>query len=250
MDPDLLVFGKHFTSNVRFLPHHYSRINASEPLTSDKRQFIHPPPPPPHHHLPLPPPPATTPYPASTAGGQPSSTTSLQAGSGASTAPTSIALSPSTLDSPHARSFTWPGQGNPETPPTFSTTTAQPSTSPPLDHTIITPVTIKGSHHAPNPTASSLGRNHTPAIEEADQAGVGVGALDPGWSSSTHALLLPVVVVVVVVVTVLLSCCCSILLVVNWRNQRKRMMGRYRTSLRGRRGSTRLIKYVLVRENN
>lgn len=249
MDPDLLVFGKHFTSNVRFLPHHYSRINASEPLTSDKRQFIHPPPPPPHHHhLPPPTPPATTPYPASTAGSQPSSTTSLQAGSGSSTAPSSTALSPSTLDSPHARSFTWPGQGNPETPPTFSTSTAQPSTFPPLDHTIITPVTIKDSHHAPNPTASSLGRNHTPASEEADQAGV--GALDPGWSSSTHTLLLPVVVVVVVVVTVLLSCCCSILLVVNWRNQRKRRMGRYRTSLRGRRGSTRLIKYVLVRENN
>ncbi|KAG7230927.1 hypothetical protein INR49_024955, partial [Caranx melampygus] len=47
VDPDLLVFGKYFTSNVRVLPHHYSRVNASEPLPSDKRQFIHPPPPPP-----------------------------------------------------------------------------------------------------------------------------------------------------------------------------------------------------------
>nr|XP_020479994.1 MANSC domain-containing protein 4 isoform X2 [Monopterus albus] len=45
VDPDLLVFGKYFTSNVRVLPHHYSRVNASEPLPSDKRQFIHPPPP-------------------------------------------------------------------------------------------------------------------------------------------------------------------------------------------------------------
>uniref|UniRef100_A0A4W6CVP3 Uncharacterized protein n=1 Tax=Lates calcarifer TaxID=8187 RepID=A0A4W6CVP3_LATCA len=45
VDPDLLVFGKHFTSNVRVLPHHYGRVNASEPLPSDKRQFIHPPPP-------------------------------------------------------------------------------------------------------------------------------------------------------------------------------------------------------------
>lgn len=71
----------------------------------------------------------------------------------------------------------------------------------------------------------------------------------PGWPSAAHTLLL-LVVVLVVVIMVLLSCCCSILLVVIWRGQRKRRMGRYRTSLRGRRGSTRLIKYVLVRENN
>uniref|UniRef100_A0AAQ4P7D1 MANSC domain-containing protein n=2 Tax=Gasterosteus aculeatus aculeatus TaxID=481459 RepID=A0AAQ4P7D1_GASAC len=44
VDPDLLVFGKHFTSNVRVLPHHYGRGNASEPLPSDKRHFVHPPP--------------------------------------------------------------------------------------------------------------------------------------------------------------------------------------------------------------
>lgn len=245
MDPDLLVFGKHFTSNVWVLPHHYSRINASEPLASDKRQFVHPPPP-----HPPPPPPATTPYPAFTAGGQPSSTTSQQAGSEAFTAATSTASSPSTLDGPYVRSSTWPGQVNSETPPTYPTTSAQALTSPSLDHTFtIAPVTIKGSHQPPNPTTGSFGRNHTPA-SEADQAGGGVGALDPGWSSSAQALLLPVVVVLVVVITVLLSCCCSILLVVSWRDQRKWRMGRYRTLPRGRRGSTRLIKYVLVRENN
>ncbi|XP_057186472.1 MANSC domain-containing protein 4-like [Triplophysa rosa] len=44
VDPDLLVFGKHFTSNVRVLPHmSSSRLNLSEPLTSDKRHFNHPP---------------------------------------------------------------------------------------------------------------------------------------------------------------------------------------------------------------
>lgn len=42
VDPDLLVFGKHFTTNVRVLPH-MSRLNVSEPLTSDKRHFNHPP---------------------------------------------------------------------------------------------------------------------------------------------------------------------------------------------------------------
>ncbi|XP_056128583.1 mucin-2-like [Rhinichthys klamathensis goyatoka] len=44
VDPDLLVFGKHFTTNVRVLPHmSSSRLNVSEPLTSDKRQFNYPP---------------------------------------------------------------------------------------------------------------------------------------------------------------------------------------------------------------
>ncbi|XP_067293087.1 mucin-2-like [Pseudorasbora parva] len=47
VDPDLLVFGKHFTTNVRVLPHmSSSRLNVSEPLTSDKRQFNYPPNPP------------------------------------------------------------------------------------------------------------------------------------------------------------------------------------------------------------
>lgn len=73
--------------------------------------------------------------------------------------------------------------------------------------------------------------------------------LDAGGAGATHTLLL-LVVVLVVVITVLLSCCCSILLVVIWHGQRKRKMCRNRTSLRGRRGSTRLIKFVLVRENN
>ncbi|XP_075894124.1 uncharacterized protein mansc4 [Nelusetta ayraudi] len=260
VDPDLLVFGKHFTSNVRVLPHHFGRVNDSEPLASDKRQFIHPPPPPPPLLHPPPlypaPPPATPTYTASTASGPPSSTTSLQAASGAPTPPTSTTLSPPTPDSPRARSSTWPGQGNSETPPTFPPTTAQPSTSPPPDHTstsistsTIPPGAIEGSHQPTEATAGSLGRNHTPASEEAGQAGGGVAGLSPGWPGAAHTLLL-LVVVLVVVITVLLSCCCSILLVVIWRGQRKRRMGRYRTSLRGRRGSTRLIKYVLVRENN
>ncbi|XP_051548608.1 mucin-5AC-like [Myxocyprinus asiaticus] len=47
VDPDLLVFGKHFTTNVRVLPHmSSSRLNVSEPLTSDKRHFNYPPNPP------------------------------------------------------------------------------------------------------------------------------------------------------------------------------------------------------------
>lgn len=253
MDPDLLVFGKHFTSNVRVLPHHFGRVNASEPLASDKRQFIHPPLP--HSPLNPVPPPATPNDPAPTANGLLSSTTLLQDGSGAPTPPSSTTLSSPTPDSPHALSSTWPGQGNSETPPTFPPTTAQPSTSPPPDHTstfistsTVPPGTIKDSQQPTAAPASSLGRNHTPASEseEAGQAGGGVVGLGPGWTSAAYTLLL----LVVVIITVLLSCCCSILLVVIWWGQRKRRMGRYPTSLRGRRGSTRLIKYVLVRENN
>ncbi|KAK7891413.1 hypothetical protein WMY93_023376 [Mugilogobius chulae] len=64
VDPDLLVFGKYFNTNVRVLPHHYSRSNASDPLPPDKRQFIHP--------RPRPVLPAPTPQPVST---EPSKTT-------------------------------------------------------------------------------------------------------------------------------------------------------------------------------
>ncbi|KAG5845156.1 hypothetical protein ANANG_G00135840 [Anguilla anguilla] len=42
VDPDLLVFGKYFTSSVRVWPHLSSRLNASEPLASDKRNFNRP----------------------------------------------------------------------------------------------------------------------------------------------------------------------------------------------------------------
>lgn len=250
VDPDLLVFGKHFTSNVRVLPHHFGRVNDSEPLASDKRQFIHPPPPhPPLYPVPTP----TTPtFTAPTASAPPSSTSLLQDGSRKPTPPTSITLSPPTPDSPRARSSTWPGQVNFGTLPTIRPTTAQPSASTPPDQTstsTIPPGTFEGSHQSTEATAGSLGRNHTPASEEAGQGGGGVVGLGPGGPDATHTLLL-LVVVLVVVITVLLSCCCSILLVVIWQGQRKGRMGRNRTSLRGRRGSTRLIKYVLVRENN
>ncbi|XP_034541362.1 MANSC domain-containing protein 4-like isoform X2 [Notolabrus celidotus] len=196
VDPDLLVFGKYFTSNVRVLPHHYSRVNASELLSTDKR--------------------FTT----------PSSSTRAS------------------TPSPH----------NPKTTPAFSTTTSQPSSTPTHHHkttfsqipTTVGMGSIESSKQNPNDTKGSLGRNHTAGGE----GGQGISGEDPsedfvpGWHVATHTLL----VAVVVCITVLLSCCCSFLLVVSWRGQRKRM-GRYRTSWRGKRGSMRLIKYVLVREN-
>ncbi|XP_070764279.1 MANSC domain-containing protein 4-like [Enoplosus armatus] len=272
VDPDLLVFGKYFTSNVRVLPHHYSRVNASEPLPSDKRQFIHPPPP---AALPLTS--APTVKPSTTASRVLTTITTLQSTSQPSTVPTTTAalsstplasgnhaqtttpttsttsLSPSFTSPPSSTTATTLSPYNPETTPAFSTTTAQPFTSPTYHLTTTSTPTstafmgnIESSKQHPNDTNVSLGRNHTAGSE----GGQGVsgddtfGGLGPGWHVAAHTLL----VAVAICITVLLSCCCSILLVVSWRGQRKRM-GRYRTSWRGKRGSMRLIKYVLVREN-
>uniref|UniRef100_A0A3B4YRX8 MANSC domain containing 4 n=1 Tax=Seriola lalandi dorsalis TaxID=1841481 RepID=A0A3B4YRX8_SERLL len=169
------------------------------------------------------------------------------------TAPTTSSVSP-------APSFTTPHSST-ATTPVFSTTTAQPSTFTPIQRHITTfsqsttsPPTstalmgnTESSKQYPNDTEGSLGRNHTAGAE----GGQGVsgedtlGGLGPGWHVAAHTLL----VAVAICITVLLSCCCSILLVVSWRGQRKRM-GRYRTSWRGKRGSMRLIKYVLVRESS
>ncbi|XP_056243368.1 MANSC domain-containing protein 4-like [Seriola aureovittata] len=276
VDPDLLVFGKYFTSNVRVLPHHYGRVNASEPLPSDKRQFIHPPPPAvlPLTSAPTVKPPTTTSRAFTTAAATtlpstsqpatvstttatfsstPSAPLTVLGNHAQTTAPTTSSVSP-------APSFTTPHSST-ATTPVFSTTTAQPSTFTPIQRHITTfsqsttsPPTstalmgnTESSKQYPNDTEGSLGRNHTTGAE----GGQGVsgedtlGGLGPGWHVAAHTLL----VAVAICITVLLSCCCSILLVVSWRGQRKRM-GRYRTSWRGKRGSMRLIKYVLVRESS
>ncbi|XP_070686092.1 MANSC domain-containing protein 4-like [Pempheris klunzingeri] len=282
VDPDLLVFGKYFTSNVRVLPHHYGRVNASDPLPSDKRQFIHPPPPPalPLTSAPTVKPPTTASRVLTTTTTTTTTTTitTVQSTSEPSTALTTTAAlsatnaqttTPTTSTTSLVPTFTVPPASTtaatlspyiPQTTPTFSTTTTQPSTSPTHHHTTTfsqvdsSPPTsaahmgnIESSKQYPNDTKGGLGRNHTAGSEEGQ--GVGgedtFGGLVPGWHVAAHTLL----VAVAICITVLLSCCCSILLVVSWRGQRKRM-GHYRTSWRGKRGSMRLIKYVLVRENS
>uniref|UniRef100_A0A3Q1G3T3 MANSC domain containing 4 n=1 Tax=Acanthochromis polyacanthus TaxID=80966 RepID=A0A3Q1G3T3_9TELE len=282
VDPDLLVFGKYFTSNVRVLPHHYSRVNASEPLPSDKRQFIHPPPP-----VALPPTSAPSVKHPTTASEVHTTTAALQESTQLATVPTTTLSStentppasgnyvhttpPATSAASLAPRFTTPlsstpvttlGQYNSETLPAFSTMTAQPSkptsthhptttsfsqlaSSPPPSTTLMGDMESSKQH--PNETKGSLGRNHT-AGSDGGQGGSGeepLPGLGPGWHVAGHTLL----VAVAICISVLLSCCCSVLLVVSWRGQRKRM-GRYRTSWRGKRGSMRLIKYVLVKENS
>ncbi|KAF3855097.1 hypothetical protein F7725_023152 [Dissostichus mawsoni] len=240
-DPDLLVFGKYFTSNVRVLPHHYSRGNASELLPPDKRQFLHPPPP---AVQPLTP--ATAP--PTTASRAPTITTSTS--TPATSTPTQQSTTSLRLFHPSQHTPLIPY--NPKTTPAFSTTHAQPSTtfsqmatSPPTSTSLMG--SLESSKQSSNDTKSSAVRNHTAGGEE-DHGVSGeetFGGLGSGWHVAAHTLL----VAVAVFITVLLSCCCSILLVVSWRGQRKRM-GRYRTSWRGKSGSMRLIKYVLVRESS
>ncbi|CAK6950934.1 MANSC domain-containing protein 4-like [Scomber scombrus] len=278
VDPDLLVFGKYFTTNVRVLPHHYSRINASDPLPSDKRQFIHPPPP-----LPLTS--APTVKPSSTAA-KVLTTSALHSTTQPATVSTTAtaipAASPAALWSPAQTTTTSPtpsftllqttattlGPHNAQTTPAppsastlevtmttqpstttstyqYTTTFSQSATGPPTSTALMG--NIESTKQHPNDTKGGVGRNHT-AGSEGDQGASGedtFGGLGQGWHVAAHTLL----VAVAICITVLLSCCCSILLVVSWRGQRKRM-GRYHTSWKGKRGSMRLIKYVLVRESS
>nr|XP_057932110.1 MANSC domain-containing protein 4-like [Doryrhamphus excisus] len=120
-DPDLLVFGKHLNFNVRVLPHHFSRVNASEVQPpSDKRQFF-----------PLPAPitvkPATATVDAA-AKGPPTATTSP---SSSSTFRTTSMASPGVTITPSSRTATPPptSLGAASENHTFSTSTFQPQTS-------------------------------------------------------------------------------------------------------------------------
>ncbi|RVE71542.1 hypothetical protein OJAV_G00053100 [Oryzias javanicus] len=247
-DPDLLVFGKYFSSTVRVLPHHYSRINASDALPSDKRQFIHPAP------AVLPPTSAATVKPSPSTGAH-AGTAKENATTVTSTEKTPAALgrcaqttrvtsaSPSTSNTVTSRLHS-------ETAPDSSTTITQAPTSTPSHHSTLTPplvtsspstsLVLTTSSQEVNDTTGRPEGNHTAGSEEDEAAEPG-----PGWHMAAHTLL----VAVVVCVTVLLSCCCSVLLLVSWKGQKKRM-GRYRTSWRGKKGSMRLIKYVLVRESS
>ncbi|XP_067090220.1 MANSC domain-containing protein 4-like [Osmerus mordax] len=300
VDPDLLVFGKYFTSNVRVLPHLYTRGNASEPLASDKRQFNRPPPPPPQPLTPastlrtttitLPSPtsipsstpstptsipsstpstptsiPSSTPStptsipssspstPTSTPSSTPSRTPSTPTSTPSST-PSRTPSTPTSIPSSTPSTPTSTPSSTPSTPTSIpsstpSTPTSIPSSSPSTPTSTLTSQSnMDGSKQHPNDTKGYLGRNHTAGGEgtlgaggEEEAQGGGPG---PPWHLAAHTLL----VAVATCVTVLLGCCCSLLVVVSWRGRRRRK-GCYRTVWRGRGGSMRLVKYVIVRES-
>ncbi|KAM4554472.1 uncharacterized protein mansc4 [Fundulus diaphanus] len=270
VDPDLLVFGKHFTSNVRVLPHHYSRVNASDPLPSDKRQFIHPPP---HPVRPPTSAPSVKPWHPATEADTTTAQRSVPQPTTASPTKTTICCteqtSPSSEKHAHttirttAATSTEPSITTSnlvtsatsidlETPP-GSSTTAKPFTPVPVHRSTTTAHKLPSSSsttptlmrdtESNTTTDGTAGGNHTAGGGDEGE-GDAAHELGPGWHVAAHTLL----VAVAICVTLLLSCCCSVLLVVSWRAQRKRI-GRYRTSWRGKRGSMRLIKYVLVKES-
>ncbi|XP_076155397.1 MANSC domain-containing protein 4 [Alosa pseudoharengus] len=195
VDPDLLVFGKSFTTNLLLWPHMASsRLNASEPLASDKRQFNRPPIQPP------------TPQ------------------------------TPASLHANPLRQHT--------TPPTHHATSEPPTTKSTLftearnPTTMAAPVNMDGGQLYPNDTKGYVSRNHTSG--EVPEP----GDLSPVWHLAANTLL----IAAATCSAVLVGCCCSVVVVVSWRG-RKRKKGRYRTSLRGKKGSMRLVKYVIVRES-
>ncbi|XP_028815016.1 MANSC domain-containing protein 4 [Denticeps clupeoides] len=307
VDPDLLVFGKYFTSNLRVWPHiTSSRLNASETMTADKRQF-NPPPAPPAQ-------PPTSAAVQTTSTTQENSTYPQLASTRLSTIPTLLKGSNdspsttkttsthpsgfskrSTLSSLHITSAiknmtqntpppettgqffqnmtsessnttapsttqtfssarhispaplqvnhppTTAGHHSTPVPPTPTSAVLNTSTSQLANNqsnaTFLAPANIEGGKFHPNDTKVSLSRNNT--AETPDP-----GDLTSAWHLVANTLL----VAVATCSAVLVSCCCTIVLAASWRGRRRRK-GYYRTTWAGKRGSMRLVKYVIVRES-
>lgn len=94
----------------------------------------------------------------------------------------------------------------------------------------------------PNDTKGYISRNITTG--DAPRPG-GDGSLTSVWHLAANTVL----VALAVCATVTFCCCCSVFAALSWRGRRRRK-GRYRTNLRGKKGSMRLIKYVIVRESS
>lgn len=295
-----MVFGKSFTTNLRLWPHMASsRLNASEPLVSDKRQFNRPAVPPVQSPTPVPAKGQTTlpqsstkdsttsrrntqPTPrealyGSTADStsttsinrinQPSSATSTQGLTSGTrqlttpwqnTKPTSqheTAISQNTKPSPHQitplstyrtpaslhanplRQHTTPASRH-STSELFPTKSAL-STEDKKPTTMAVPANNENGQLYPNDTKGYISRNHTSA--EAPEPG---DQLSPVWHLAANTLL----IAAATCSAVLVGCCCSVVVAVSWRG-RRRKKGHYRTAWRGKKGSMRLVKYVIVREN-
>ncbi|XP_017556576.2 mucin-5AC [Pygocentrus nattereri] len=125
--------------------------------------------------------------------------------------------------------------------PTTSTT---PSSSPAASVTtsLTPPTSMEDSQPYPNDTKGYISRN----ITTGDNSWPGGdGGSTPVWHLAANTVL----VALATCATIAFGCCCSVLMAVSWRGRRRRK-GRYRTTLRGKSGSMRLIKYVIVRESS
>ncbi|MBN3318988.1 MANS4 protein, partial [Atractosteus spatula] len=228
IDPDLLVFGKYFTSSLRLWPNlSTSRSNTSEPSSLDKRQFHRPP---------------LSSFPSQTSPDMKVLTSPQHAdwGMRKTTQTTSIFVS-TPQASVHSTVNTLAVEavmGNTTLQPILNTSpagnlTAVSAATKPYSN-IVVPVNFDSSKQYPNDTKGYVMRNHT--SEEAP------GHLRPVWELATGALLAPVIICS----SILLACCCTILFAVGWRSRKR---GHYKTTWRIKRGSMRLIKYVIVRES-
>ncbi|XP_030628029.1 MANSC domain-containing protein 4 [Chanos chanos] len=261
VDPDLLVFGKYFTSNVRLWPHMASsKLNASEPLVTDKRHFSWPPVQPLTYAQTKQT--STTPQRSSQQTSSTISTTITETPKNTtpnvtlSTSATPLLNAVTTITLTHHSSVrtALPTQTTRSYTTTTSKTTSTPLTVPPPQHTtasppetnssyitsLTVPANIEGDKPYPNDTKGYISRNYTTTDGQPPDG----GDLTPVWHLATSTAL----VVLVACATLLFGCCCSVLLGVSWRGRRRRK-GRYRTAWRGKRGSMRLIKYVIVRES-
>lgn len=106
--------------------------------------------------------------------------------------------------------------------------------------TMAAPANADSGQLYPNDTKGYISRNHTSgeAPETGDQ-------LSPVWHLAANTLL----IAVATCSAVLVGCCCSVVVAVSWRG-RRRKKGHYRTAWRGKKGSMRLVKYVIVRESS
>ncbi|XP_036433730.1 MANSC domain-containing protein 4-like [Colossoma macropomum] len=124
---------------------------------------------------------------------------------------------------------------------TTSTTLSSPPAAS-VTTSLTTPTSMEDSQPYPNDTKGYISRNITTG--DSPRPG-GDGGLTPVWHLAANTVL----VALATCATIAFGCCCSVLMAVSWRGRRRRK-GRYRTTLRGKSGSMRLIKYVIVRESS
>lgn len=122
------------------------------------------------------------------------------------------------------------------------TSAAASETNSGLNTSPTTPTTVEDSQPYPNDTKGYVSRNFTTGNSPQP---VSDGGLTQVWHLAANTVL----VALATCAALACGCCCSVLMAASWRGRRRRK-GRFQTTLRGKKGSMRLIKYVFVRENS
>lgn len=104
------------------------------------------------------------------------------------------------------------------------------------------PTIVEDSQPYPNDTKGYINRNVTTGNSPQPVS-------DGGLTQVFHLAANTVLVALATCAALACGCCCSVLMAASWRGRRRRK-GRYQTTLTGKKGSMRLIKYVFVRESS